>query len=155
MSKTFQSATAFNSQTMFAVWDRLPLLFILFVILIGGSSRSDMASLPLLRGGAVLFACWALTGLSGGDWKRMRTPLILLFLLAVWTAVQLIPLPPGTWQALPGRGTIFEIDQLLGQPDVWRPISLTPAKNLEQPPCVDGTYRGAAGGSADEQRQSA
>ncbi|SKB91539.1 O-Antigen ligase [Sphingopyxis flava] len=49
-------------------------------------------------------------------------------LLTAWIAFQLIPLPPAVWHALPGRETIIEIDRLLGQPDLWRPISLTPSQ---------------------------
>lgn len=128
MSKISQSVIAFRSQARFAVRDHMPVLFVAFVVLLGGSSRSDVASLPLLRGGAVLFACWALAGMSRDDWKRIRTPLVLLLLLTIWNAVQLIPLPPGIWQALPGRDTVFAIDQLLGQPDWWRPISFAPSK---------------------------
>ncbi len=94
----------------------------------GGGSRSDIASLPLLRAVAVLAAFWAATRLTATDWKRIRTPFILLVLLTVWIALQLVPLPPILWHALPGRETIIAIDRLLGQPDLWRPISLTPSQ---------------------------
>jgi|UPI000833B0F2 O-antigen ligase len=106
----------------------MPLLFLVFVFLLGGGSRSDIASLPLLRGAAVLFACWAITGMTRGNWRRIRTPLVLITLLILWTAIQLVPLPPETWQPMPGRETIVAIDRMLGQPDIWRPISLTPSQ---------------------------
>jgi hypothetical protein len=61
-------------------------------------------------------------------WARIRFPLLLLLAAAAWMAIQLVPLPPSMWQALPGRETIIAIDRLLGQPDIWRPISLTPAQ---------------------------
>lgn len=104
-----------------------PLLFLLFVFLTGGGSRSDIASLPVLRGVSVLFACWAITGMAREDWRRIRAPLAILLALTLWTAVQLIPLAPSIWHALPGRELIVAIDRLLGQPDLWRPISLTPS----------------------------
>lgn len=112
-------------ESSWLVW--LPILFIVSVFLLGGGSRSDIASLPLLRGSAVLFAFWAAAGLSAEGWRRIRTPLLLLAGLTVWTAIQLIPLPPAMWHSLPGRDTIVSIDGLLGQPDLWRPISLTPS----------------------------
>lgn len=113
-----------------AVSGSLPVLFLLFVFLFGGGSRSDIASLPLLRGGAILFACWAATGLDAQDWKRIRIPMILLLLLAFWIGIQLIPLPPSIWHTMPERQTIVAIDALLGQPGLWRPISLTPSQTL-------------------------
>ncbi len=108
------------------VW--VPLLFLVLMFLLGGSSRSDIASAPLLRGASVLFGCWAIVGMHRQDWRRIRTPLILLLALTLWNAVQLIPLAPSLWHSLPGRETIVAIDRLLGQADLWRPISLTPAE---------------------------
>lgn len=105
----------------------VPFLFLLFVFLTGGGSRSDVASLPALRGASVLFACWAITGLTREDWRRIRTPLAILLALTAWIAIQLIPLAPSIWHTLPGRELIVTIDQLLGQADLWRPISLTPS----------------------------
>ncbi len=105
-----------------------PILFLIFTFLVGGGARSDIASLPLLRAVAVLMAFWAATGLAADDWRRIRTPFVLLLLLTAWIAIQLVPLPPAIWQGLPGRETIVAIDSLLGQPDLWRPISLTPSQ---------------------------
>lgn len=108
----------------------VPILFLVFVFLTGGDSRSDIASLPFLRGVSVLFACWAITGMTREDWHRIRTPLALLLALTAWIAIQLIPLGPSLWHALPGRETIVAIDRLLGQPDLWRPLSLTPSQTF-------------------------
>lgn len=55
-------------------------------------------------------------------------PLFLLSALTIWIAIQLVPLPPDMWHALPGREVIVQADRLLGQSDIWRPISLTPSK---------------------------
>src|SRR3546814_17321896 len=99
--------------------------FTILVFLMGGSSRADVASAPLLRGAAVLFAAWAMAGLSRDDWFRIRVPLALLLLLVMWMIAQLIPLPPELWRALPGRDLVSAIDDTLGRADLWRPISLT------------------------------
>lgn len=110
-------------------WQRwMPLLFLAFVFLTGGASRSDVASLPFLRSGSVLFGCWAIMGMERGDWLRIRTPLILLSALTLLIAVQLVPMAPSIWQGLPGRELIAAADRLLGQPDLWRPITLTPSE---------------------------
>ncbi|WP_447952975.1 O-antigen ligase family protein [Sphingopyxis chilensis] len=104
-------------------------MFLIVVFLIGGGSRSDVASLPFLRAAAVLFGCWAVVGMTRDDWRRIRVPLALLLALTAWTAVQLVPLAPSIWHALPGRELIVAADRLLGQSDIWRPISLTPSES--------------------------
>lgn len=42
--------------------------------------------------------------------------------------IQLIPLPPGWWSALPGREAIARAGELVGVADAWRPITLSPMK---------------------------
>lgn len=106
----------------------MPVFFLLFVFMLGGGARSDIASLPLLRGGSLLFAFWAASGMKAEDWRRIRVPLVLLLLLTVWIAVQLIPLPADVWHGLAGRDTVAAIDGLLGQADIARPISLAPSQ---------------------------
>ena len=106
----------------------IPIIFLVFVFLLGGGARSDIASLPLLRGGALLFAFWAASGMTAGDWQRIRLPLLLLILLAIWIAVQLIPLPADFWHGLAGRDVVVSIDRILGQADLSRPMSLTPSE---------------------------
>lgn len=100
------------------------------MFLLGGGARSDIASLPFLRAGAILFAFWAASRMNGEAWRRIRVPFLLLAATAVWMAIQLIPLPPSIWHALPGRSTIAEIDALVGQADFWRPLSLAPSQTL-------------------------
>ncbi|MGK9626100.1 hypothetical protein O6382_24745, partial [Salmonella enterica subsp. enterica] len=39
-------------------------------------------------------------------------------------------LPPGLWQALPGRGEIATVDALSGLAGQWRPLTLTPVNAL-------------------------
>ncbi|HEX2812371.1 MAG TPA: O-antigen ligase family protein [Sphingopyxis sp.] len=109
----------------------IAILFLVFVFLTGGGSRSDTASLAFLRGGAVLFAFWAAFQIDGADWRRIRIPLLLLGAMTAWIFVQLIPLPPSMWHGLPGREAIAAADRLLGQADLWRPISLTPSQSLD------------------------
>lgn len=109
-----------------SVW--APVAFLVFVFLLGGGSRSDIASLPLLRGLSVVVAAWAFLRLAPDDWYRIRVPLLLSILLAAWMAIQLIPLPPSMWQALPGRETTAQIDAMMGLSNLWRPLSLTPGQ---------------------------
>jgi hypothetical protein len=43
---------------------------------------------------------------------------------------QLLPLPPGLWQSLPGRGVERAALELIGQGSSWQPLSLTPNRTL-------------------------
>lgn len=101
--------------------------FMLIVVMMGGGSRSDLASLPFLRAASVLFATAALAMAPMSASRDVRGALFLLALLAIWMAAQLVPLPPDFWASLPLRDKIYRIDQLLGEGDRWRPISMTPS----------------------------
>lgn len=104
-----------------------PIIFLALAFLMGGASRSDVESLPLLRFLCVLFATGYAFSLTRDDWRRIRVPLVLLTLVTLWLVVQLIPLPPEIWHTLPGREPIVAIDRQLGLENLWRPISLTPS----------------------------
>lgn len=104
--------------------------FVAIIALMGGSSRSDIASLPFLRAFAVLFAFGAVAMTPASAWRSLKMPLLLLAALAVWMVVQLVPLPSDVWRNLPSRDIIFKMDALLGHGDRWRPISLTPSLTL-------------------------
>ncbi|WP_171003707.1 O-antigen ligase family protein [Sphingopyxis sp. L1A2A] len=104
--------------------------FVVIIALMGGSSRSDVASLPFLRAFVVLLAFAALVSTPAAAWRSIRIPLLLLAALAVWMVVQLIPLPSDVWRGLPNRDIVFKMDELLGHGDRWRPISLTPSLTL-------------------------
>lgn len=127
-----QARTAFHARRphLGVDADWIAIGFIILVFLTGGSSRSDVASLPLLRGAAVLFGFWAAAGMSRDDWARIRTPLLIIAALILWMVIQLVPLPPTVWQGLPGRETIRMVDDVLGQANLWRPISLTPSQTV-------------------------
>lgn len=101
--------------------------FVVIAALMGGGSRYDVASVPFLRAFSIFvaFVLIALTPLQA--WRTIRVPLALLVALGVWMGVQLVPLPPEVWSSLPLRSEIFAIDQLLGAPDRWRPISMSPS----------------------------
>lgn len=103
---------------------------LLIVAMTGGGSRSDVASLPLLRGTAVLFAIATLALVPASSLRDVRVALALLGLLGLWMVVQLIPLPADLWSSLPLRDKIFQIDQILGAADRWRPISMTPSMTV-------------------------
>lgn len=113
------------ARLLFSPWVLLG-AFLALVALMGGGSRSDIASLPALRSLSVCFLFLTLATAAQGCWRDVRVPLILLSALALWMILQLVPLPADIWSALPGRKLVFQMDTLLGEGDRWRPISMTP-----------------------------
>ena len=101
-------------------------VYILLCIFLGGSGQGiwGVAALQFL---AILIIGWSLLA-------RNRLPLTrsakILFVIAGVTilllVVQIIPLPPAAWTAIPGRGHVVEGFELLGLSPPWQPISLTP-----------------------------
>ena len=118
-----------NTQTLRPVtaWVWL-VLFALVVAFLGGSSRPDIPQIAVLRPLAALFLIPALYTLSFADLGRAKLLVWLTGMLAVWMAIQLIPLPPSVWQSLPGREAVSNLDRILAIDDTWRPISLVPSR---------------------------
>lgn len=104
--------------------------FLLIAAFTGGSSRSDDPPQLIVRLTAVLFGAVALARLYPGELRALRAPVTLLLLLIGLMSVQLIPLPPAIWTALPGREPFISVASLAGMPQPWRPLSLTPDLTL-------------------------
>lgn len=102
------------------------LLALLSSLVLGGSARADVPGLLLLRP-LLIVALLALL-LTPGRWEpgAVRTPLLLLAALALLMLAQLLPLPPGLWNALPGRELHAEAAAAAGIAEAWRPLSLAP-----------------------------
>lgn len=96
------------------------------VLLTGGSARSDVESLLVLRPASVLFCAFGLATLRREHIVEHRWLLGFAAAIMAFVAVQIVPLPPMLWQALPGRGIIVDIDKAVGLPSAWRPISMAP-----------------------------
>ena len=100
--------------------------FIAAVFAMGGGSRADIVSLSYLR---PLAAFVMVAGVMSVRWKHLRQyrleVLVMLAALAL-VLVQLVPLPPYVWQALPGRSILVEIDRWAGLGKTWRPLTMDP-----------------------------
>lgn len=105
-------------------------IYLMLCLVLGGSVRGIWANaaLQLLALPIICAALWARSEAS--------TPLPVRQLFAICGAVlglvgiQLIPLPPGIWTQLPGRGDVVQGFQMLGQALPWLPISLSPHATL-------------------------
>jgi hypothetical protein len=96
------------------------------VAFMGGSSREDIRQLLLLRPLGIMALAIALICLDRRVIKQNRGTLLFALAGTAMIAVQLIPLPPSIWQALPGRELATEVARLVGEENSWRPISLIP-----------------------------
>lgn len=100
--------------------------YLLLCIVLGGSVQGvwGMAILQLL---AITIIGWSLLireplRLSG----PAKALVVVAGLTVLLVLIQLVPLPPAVWSALPGREHIAEGYALLGQRMPWLPTSLTP-----------------------------
>lgn len=106
----------------------LSLLIAFFVALwvAGGASRADAAGQIVVRVAA--FICLIAMILFGERPRIMpaRAVWVLIAGALLLALIQLVPLPPAIWQALPGRQLFLEAASASGQPQPWRPWSIVP-----------------------------
>lgn len=94
----------------------------------GGGSPAPRAELLVELCAAFVLVAWVFLAKD-----RQRVDPLVIALAAIVIAVplvQLAPLPPAVWQALPGRDSSVAALELVGAADEWRPISLDPAQTL-------------------------
>lgn len=103
--------------------------FLLILFIAGGASRADVLGQPLVR----FFAWGILIGFvlfaRSFRWPDAG-PALLLGAATLVVVLQLIPLPPGWWSNLPGRQILAEAAIVTGQPQPWRPLSMSPGATV-------------------------
>lgn len=115
--------------------------FLLILWLAGGASRAEVLGQVVVRA-----AAW---GLLVAAALLLRSPVIgqarpvaaLLAAAVLLVIVQLVPLPPSFWQALPGRAMLADAMTLTGQAQPWRPWTMVPGATINAAsslivPCV-------------------
>jgi O-antigen ligase len=103
---------------------------LLAVEIAGGASRADASGQIIVRA-----AAWAalIGGLLFGtrpDLRGGRAVVLLLSAAIALPLVQLIPLPPAMWTALPGRELITHAASVAGGPQPWRPWTIAPGATV-------------------------
>jgi O-antigen ligase len=105
--------------------------YLLLCLVLGGASAAGYWANMALQLIAIPIIAWALLVQRNTPMSAAARPLlVLLILLLLLIGVQLIPLPPGLWTALPGRAPVAEGFATLGQPLPWLPISLAPYNSI-------------------------
>lgn len=102
------------------------LVLVSSLVLGGGTSAGFLsdAVLQLIALPPCLICVWYL--LSSRIDGSMRWPLIFALSMMLLPLLQLVPLPPELWTALPNRGALAESYRLLHQDLPWLPISVAP-----------------------------
>ena len=109
----------------------LILLFILLATLwvAGGASRPDAAGQVVVRAVTAAVLATAILFCRRPALRR-RAPTWLLLAAALMATLQLVPLPPALWEALPGRAPFSGAAAVLGEAPVWRPWSIVPGATV-------------------------
>ena len=106
---------------------QLRLLLALAILAGGGGVGAGLANLAVQLGAiAVLAANPGAVTLFLRESPRGFLALVLASLAL--PLLQLVPLPPALWQALPGREVVRQSFALVGREDAWFPFSLDPAR---------------------------
>jgi O-antigen ligase len=93
----------------------------------GGASRAEVFGQVIVRGASWLLLIVAILFGNRPDFRAGRPVVLLLAAVVLLPLMQLIPLPPSIWTALPGRDLIAQAAGLIGEPQPWRPWSIVPA----------------------------
>jgi hypothetical protein len=96
------------------------------LILFGGSSRYDRIVQVPVRLMAIVVVTWAVFRPLRHDLPTLRIPALLLGAAIGLVLLQLVPLPPAIWTALPGRQELAAAAPLAGFAQPWRPLALSP-----------------------------
>ncbi len=106
-----------------------PLALLAAVVLGGGGSPAPLPELIAEWVVAALAAAWCWHR-SPADIPIPRPALAVGGLCLILPLLQLVPLPPQLWQAMPGRELEQAALALIGEDNTWRPWSIAPARTL-------------------------
>ncbi len=107
------------------------LLSLLFACLwiAGGGYRGNVPGQVVVRAASWLCLTAAIL-FDAGSFRQQRAILLLLIGAAALAVLQLVPLPPAIWSALPGRHAFDAAGPIVGGPLPWRPMAISPSAAL-------------------------
>ncbi len=104
---------------------------IIALLLGGGGSRFAMQEmLVYLAAIPALALTFAQNNALGTTTRYLRPAKYFVLAVLFITVLQIVPLPPSIWTALPGQETLTEAAAIVGQADSWRAWSINPEKTL-------------------------
>ena len=123
MPRSTTSSADFSARLSF--W--LLSAFLLILWIAGGASRADVSGQAVVRFFAWIFLIVFVLFSPRFDWRRVKPIAIFLGLAILLVFLQLVPLPPEVWTALPGRELLKGAAEVSDQPQPWRPLSISPS----------------------------
>ena len=108
------------------------LLATLLVILwfAGGASRADALGQTIVRATAWAMVIGMILFAPRPPARLLSSVPLLLAAAILLVVIQLIPLPPSVWTALPGRDLLAGAADVAGIEQPWRPISISPEATI-------------------------
>jgi O-antigen ligase len=108
-----------------------PLVYLPLVLVLGGGGKwAPLTELACQLLAVLVLLAWLV--LRPRHVEPIARPIwLVVTLLVLVPVIQLIPMPPVWWQALPGREVEREALALIGAENSWRPISMAPQRTLE------------------------
>lgn len=104
----------------------MPLMLVIAMAVLlwiaGGASQGDVMGQVVVRAGAWTILLMAVLFGPRPDLAGARPVLLIIIAAIALPLVQLVPLPPAWWQALPGRDILL----VPGEAVPWRPWTMTP-----------------------------
>ncbi|PZT90320.1 MAG: hypothetical protein DI637_04245 [Citromicrobium sp.] len=105
------------------------ILFIVFIVVLwigGGASRADVAGQVVVRAFSWLTILLLLIFGTRPEIRDYKWVGALLLATVCLVLLQLVPLPPALWQAMPGREVLAFSASVSDQTQPWRPLTISP-----------------------------
>lgn len=102
-------------------------LFFFILWIAGGASRADVLGQVLVRGAAWVLLVAVILFSDRPSLAGVKPVMFLLGAAAALALIQLIPLPPNLWLALPGREFFAEAAVASDLTQPWRPWAIVPS----------------------------
>ncbi len=93
-----------------------------------GGGRDDLYSLLIWRPLSMIFLTLAIAFHWRDAWQNGRALMVFAMAVVALPALQLVPLPPAIWSALPGRELVAAIYRDAGMALPWQPFSVAQAR---------------------------
>lgn len=101
------------------------------MIFAGGSSRVDAPQIIIVRLAAIIAIAGTVTAAPAAMLGQFARGVALPFAALILWAIQLVPLPPSLWLALPGHALLAQSAIIANEAQPWRPLSLSPDLTIE------------------------
>lgn len=98
--------------------------------LAGGASRADVLGQVIVRNVAWLALLAMILFDDRPEFSNVRPVWLLLLAAIALPLLQLVPLPPGMWQTLPGRHPLTQAASISSASQPWRPWAIVPGATI-------------------------